>query len=247
MAHDLVRDRMERKFVVSADEAEDLLARLPAFERQDGWVTTVYFDRPDQRLTRRALASPSANVKIRLREYLTTGDAPKSPFVWVELKERERLASRKHRFQLHKRLVERFLGGELDLGTILTCQGGTPSEAVEAVGRIREAAPGPLVPVGAVRYRRRSVQGGPAEARLTVDQEISYHRRPVDLYESVPALDREAVGPAAWEEPATVVELKYRATEPPRWCATLLRRFVSEDYSKFRMLAQLCVAEAEVA
>ncbi len=250
MGNDLVRDRTEIKYLLSPAEGRDLLDRLheaPEFERQDGWVTTVYFDRPDLFLTRRAIGSPAANLKVRLREYLTVQDRPRSPFIWVEIKERDRQASRKLRFQLHKRLVRGFLAGEVDLGVILTCQDCAPAEAVEAVRRIREVAQGRLDPVGAVRYRRESIQDRLREARLTVDREITYHRGPLDLYDAWGALDREAAGPAAWEEPGTVAELKYRGAKPPRWCGALLGGAPPAEYSKFLVLSQLSASEASVA
>jgi SPX domain protein involved in polyphosphate accumulation len=253
MGYDLVRDRTEIKYVLSSEEGRDLLERLrsvrpgPEFERQDGWVTTVYFDRPDLLLTRRAIGSPSANLKVRLREYLTVQDQPKSPFIWVELKERDRQVSRKLRFQLHKRLVRHFLSGEVDLGIILTCQDRAPGEAVEAVRRIAEVAQGRLVPVGAVRYRRASLEDRAHEARLTVDRGITYHRERVDLYEVWGALNREAAGPAAWEEPGTVAELKYRGEDAPRWCGALLAGAAPADYSKFLVLSQRSASEASVA
>jgi hypothetical protein len=247
MAPEPVRDRTEWKYVLTPEAAEQVMEASKGrfLRRQDGWVTTVYFDRPDLELTRRALQSPLKNQKIRLREYFTPDDEPLSPFVWIEIKERERLSSRKRRFQLHKRLVPGFLSGDLDFSVILTCQSGSPAPALEAFRAVRELAEGPLIPLGAVRYRRRSLEGGVPEARLTLDRQISFYRGPIDLYVGARALDAGSVGKPLWGEPVAVVEVKTREAEPPTWCAAALRGVLPEAYSKFGVLAQLRAAEAE--
>lgn len=241
MTDNLLRDRVELKYALLPEEAGELLGRLDGDRelagsgRRDGRVTTVYLDRPDGAFRSRARRSPTANLKLRLREYL---DPETSRFVWIEVKERDGQSSRKRRFRLHRRLIDAFLSGTLDVATVLTCQGPglSVAETVEAFERIAGVSGGPLVVVGAVRYRRRSFDT--PEARLTLDQEIAYHRGPLD---SGGASLR--CGPALWEEPAVVIEVKHRAGRPPRWAPRLLGRFVPAEYSKFLTLTQLAAPE----
>ncbi len=254
MIDDLVQRRTEIKHVFPAGRGEELRERLRALRpggeerRTAGWVTTVYFDFPDRRLTREALARPETNLKIRLREYFTDDDRPCSPFVWLEIKERDGAASRKSRFQLHKRLVGSFLeAAELDLAAVLTCQDGGADldRAVDAARRLHALArTQPLAALGAVRYRRFSVQGGAPAARLTLDRQISFHAAPPGLYEAHAALDADALGSSAWTDEVAVVEIKHHGATPPAWCRSVLEARPAVEYSKFQLLARLAAAEA---
>ena len=247
---DLVRRRIELKYLLPAADARGLRTVLaaepgPDFRRIGGWVTTVYFDLPDRRLARAALERPEENLKLRLREYFDDEGAPCSRFVWFEIKERQGSTSRKSRFRLHKRLVGRFLRGEADLTSILTCQnaGSDPSNVCETVQRIHDLAGDTWIPFGAVRYRRSSIEGGTPAGRLTLDDRISYHLGPIPLYDAHGALDRRALGPAAGEEPSGVLEVKHGGDDPA-WCRRLVSGRAPAEYSKFLMLARLSFAEA---
>ena len=251
MSDDLVKRRVELKHVFPAGEGEELRARMrairPAFaaRRVGGWVTTVYFDLPDRRFTRAALERPETNLKIRLREYFNDDDLPCSPFVWLEIKERDGARSIKSRFQLHKRMVGGFLEGELDLAAVLTCQEGAPdlTRVMESVQRLHDLARGTLVPVGAVRYLRCSLQGGDPAARLTLDRSVSYHVGPVALYDAHAALDADALGAPSWRDGAAVVEVKHAGAAPPAWCRAFVGNRPPSEYSKFIHLARLSLAE----
>jgi hypothetical protein len=251
----LIQCRIERKYVLRDGEIDQVRSALrpllsdPRFRRDQGWITSVYFDRPDGFLTRNALSNPGRNLKVRLREYFTSEGLPDSTFVWIELKDRDGSMSRKNRFQLHKRLVAQFLRGTLDEGVVLTCQGrvSDPAKVVEAVRRIREVAEeGELVPVGAVSCRRAAIEGGEPLARITMDEDVTYHLAPVALYDSIPSLDRESLGPVALHEPASIVELKFRGSSPPAWSQKVLGKAAPVDYSKFRVLSALAFCEQRV-
>lgn len=254
MTQDLVRRRIELKYLLSAAQTRDLRARMtgkapdPGLRRIGGWVTTVYFDLPDHRLARAALERPEENLKIRMREYFDEEGASCSRFVWFEIKERQGSASRKSRFRLHKRLVGRFLKGEVDLASVLTCQGGDADLAgvCATVQRIHELAGESWTAFGAVRYRRCSLEGGSPAGRLTLDDRISYHLGPIALYDSRDALDRGALGPVSGEESSGVLEVKHGGECLPEWCHRLAGGRRAVEYSKFLMLARLFVAEAPV-
>jgi len=254
MSNDLVRRRIELKYLLPAGKTREFRAHLtaetsnPGFRRIHGWVTTVYFDLPDRRLARAALERPEENLKVRMREYFDEEGTPCSRFVWFEIKERQGAASRKSRFRLHKRLVARFLKGEADLAAILTCQGSgsDPSGVFETVQRIHDLAGDTWMPFGAVRYRRCSIEGGTPAGRLTLDDRISYHLGPLSLYDTHDALDRRAVGPSAGEEASGVMELKHGGDPLPPWCRPFVGGTSPIEYSKFLMLSRLSLAEAPV-
>lgn len=254
MTQDLVRRRIELKFLLPAAQTRELRALLtaepaePGLRRIGGWVTTVYFDLPDRRLARAALERPEENLKLRMREYFDDEGASCSRFVWFEIKERQGAASRKSRFRLHKRLIARFLRGEVDIATVLTCQGEDAdlTSVCETVQRIHELAGESLAPFGAVRYRRCSVEGGTPAGRLTLDDRISYHLGPIALEESRSALDRQALGPVAGEESVGVLEVKHGGEALPAWCRRLAGAREPVEYSKFLKLSRLSFAEAPV-
>lgn len=251
MSDDLVQRRVELKHVFPAGKGEELRARIratrPGFagRRLAGWVTTVYFDLPDRRFTRAALERPESNLKVRLREYFSEDDVPCSPFVWLEVKERDGARSSKLRFQLHKRMIGGFLEGELDLAAVLTCQEGSPdlSRVVEAVQKLHELGQGTLAPVGAVRYLRCSLQGGEPPARLTLDRHVRYHVGPLALYETHDALNAAALGAPTWSDGAAVLEVKHAGAAPPAWCRSVVGDAPPAEYSKFVRLARLSLAE----
>jgi hypothetical protein len=246
---DLTRARVEEKYVLLGGEVDDLRSRLegplghPAFRKEEGWIATVYLDRPDGALGRAALSSPWENLKLRLRAYFTPQGTGLSPLVWIEIKERRGPETRKCRFQIHRRWLVPFLEGGLDLGEILSCgtRPGDPGTLVEAAGRLREVASGPLVAMGAVRYRRLALEGGSPRARLTIDQEVRYHLGPDT------ELRLEAPGPAALEEEGAVVEVKYQGARPPAWCERGVEPFSPVAYSKFAVLSALAISEAVAA
>jgi hypothetical protein len=247
---DLVKRRIELKYLLPDAKTRELRAVLTAkpeqgFRRIGGWVTTVYFDLPDRRLSRAAMERPEENLKLRLREYFDDDGAPCSPFVWIEIKERQGSSSKKSRFRLHKRLVGAFVRGEADLASILSCQtsASDPSGVCETVQRIHDLAGDTWTPFGAVRYRRCSIEGGTPAGRLTLDDRITYHLGPIALYETRPALDRRAIGPAVGEEPSGVLEVKHGGDDP-EWCRRLVGHRDPAEYSKFLMLSRLSFAEA---
>jgi hypothetical protein len=248
---DLVRERVELKYLLLPEEAREVrrllqaLSSRPGFKEDYGWVTTVYLDRPDGSLARRALGSPWKSLKIRLREYFTPEGAPLSPFVFLEVKERAGPASRKSRVRVHKRRVASILRGGPHLEEL---PDGPPAPGErgslrEVLARVREAGAGPLRPMGAARYRRLALEGGWPRARLTLDQEITYHPAPLGLYETHAALGPGALGPPAIEEETGVLELKQAGTRPAAWCAETVGERWPAEYSKFRVLAALSASE----
>ena len=234
IACDLVKSRVEIKRLLSPAAAERARARLLAsrpggdVRRQSGWVVTAYLDGPDRRLAKTALEQPEKNVKLRVREYFDGLEHPASPFVWVEVKSREGAVTRKSRFPLLKTRLGRLLEGRLAPSQLSEAE--DPAEAMETLRRIREIVRGPLSVVGTVRCLRTSLQGGDPAARVTLDQRITYQ-----------------AGAKVREEAASVLEVKHAAGPLPSWVRRIAGSTEVAEYSKFRTLALLALAEVSAA
>lgn len=231
---DLVKRRLEIKHLLSATAAARARARLLAVRPggevrcQTGGILTTYLDLPDRRLALRAVERPDDNVKVRLREYFDGAGLPVSPFVWVEVKAREGPMTRKSRFPMLRTRVGRLLEGRLQPSQLTAAE--DPDEAAETLRRIRGVGRGALAAVGTVRYRRTSIQGGDPAARLTLDEGIVYQ-----------------AGTASRSEAAAVLEVKHAEERLPAWCRAVLGPAAPAEYSKFRVLALLALAEASAA
>jgi hypothetical protein len=252
----IVRNRVELKYLLGPEEARRLTSRLgpafrrPGFRAERGWVTTVYLDRPDGELARTALRRPSESVKLRLREYFTPDELPLWPWVWIEIKERLGVASRKSRLRLPNRWVGPFLRGEpLEERWILEAPPGDsdPGALSQAVRRFREVARGPVTAVGAVRYRRLALEGGTPRTRLTLDEEITYHLDPLNLGEGGGSIDRDSLGAPTVGEDGAILEVKHPDAGPSRWCLSAVGGRRPVEYSKFRTLAALALSETLAA
>lgn len=239
---------VELRYLLWAEEIPGLVRDLDALPlHQDHWrITTVYLDRRDGLFARGALACPDAHVELRLREYFTPDGDSISPRVWIECKEQNGPAGRLNRFPLHRRLVPAFLKGRLDESEILDCQERflEPDRVRRAVRAVRAVAgPGPLECAGAVSYRRRAVEGGSPLARLTLDQDITYHLGPASLDESRFSMEPGRMGPCILAESAAVVEVKFRGAAPPAWCGRTLPSAGPVHYSKFLILSALAQSD----
>jgi len=247
MPEDLMLERSELKYLFRSEEAGGLLRKLanaledPSFRKEHHRITTVYLDRPDGSLARAALADPNASLKLRVRAYHPPEIVRLSPWVWVEIKERRGRTSRKSRFRLHKRWLTALQRGDLhpEMALAGPDAGGLCGGAAEAVLRLREIARGPLVALGATRYRRLALEGGTPLARLTIDQEVSYYRNPLNLHPDPGALHGRVLGPPSLAHEGAIVEVKVRGAAPPRWCEAALGGREPREYSKFVALAAL--------
>src|SRR6187455_2643759 len=95
LTQDLSRSRVETKYGVPAEDVPALMDRIPADEREEYVVWTLYFDRPDASLAREALEDLLHCTKVRLRDY---GDD--SPWRWFEVKRRDGRWTRKSRLRV---------------------------------------------------------------------------------------------------------------------------------------------------
>ena len=246
---------VETKFLLRPDEVRPFFEGIDGFlsepsVRRDEWrIVTVYLDRPDGFLARSALACPELHVELRLREFFTPDGAPISPFIWVESKVQDRTLSSVNRFQLHRTLVPRFLRGDLEEDEIVGCQERhvESDRVVRAARAVREAAGvRRFRPTGAVSYVRSTFEGGSPLARLTLDQDISYHLDPTALEGADASLAQSRLGPAALKETACVVEVKHRRSRPPDWSHGRSDPPGPVEYSKFVTLSALAQSERQL-
>jgi len=228
---DLSRSRVEMKYGVAAEDVPSLLRRIPADEREDYGVRTLYFDRPDGSLARKAIDDPLHCTKVRIREY-----ADGSPWVWFEVKTREGRWTRKSRLRLGREDAARCLAG-FD-GPFGRPEREPGEDDADARLFLDEARRGSLIAVGSVHATRRSFLLKKSLVRLTLDLEIAYYRP------AAAPFTREASGmsgPLLRKEEEPVLELKHVGCVP-KSCLDLVEGLRPSNYSKFRNLVR-CLSE----
>ena len=238
LAIDLSRSRVETKYGLPPEEVPALTSRIPADEREEYGVLTLYFDRPDGSLSRRAIEDPFHCTKVRTRQY------PEDPSVWFEVKTRQGSWTRKSRLRLRRFEAARLVRGlsPAEARAFVPLQAGDGDDEAEARGRLRELAEGELVPVGSVYAFRKTYLVRSDQVRITLDQQIAYYRPSVDPFSAEGAA---APGLLLRREPDLVLEVKHGGLLPP-WGRDLVSGLRRSRYSKFRNLV-LSLAEARRA
>jgi VTC domain-containing protein len=232
METDLSRTRIELKYVIPPEMADEVALRIPAEEAQEYRVTTLYFDSPDQALTRMALEDPYQCVKVRSREYLDG-----SPDVWFEIKSRSGAWTQKWRFRMPKAELGSLLtdGVNLDIDALSHAPAARADGRAEAIQCLQSVARGTLVPCGAVYAHRRTFTVEQIPLRFTLDENIAYYAAPEGLYSLHESLDPDVLGTPILREPNAVLELKH-AGDVPLWCTRIVSALTVSAYSKFRTL-----------
>jgi hypothetical protein len=225
---DLSRARVETKYFVAAEDVPALLARIPADEREEYGVRSLYFDRPDRSLALAAVADPLHCTKVRAREY------PGGSSVWFEVKTRRGRWTRKSRLQLHRSEAAALFGG-CPAATVDALSPAAGDGEQEARRYLQEVVRGSLVPIGVVRSFRQNFVLKRPQTRITLDREIAYFRP-----ESRPFSPDGSERPSLllrWEsEP--VLEVKHAGRLAP-WCEALVGGLRPSTYSKFRNLIRV--------
>lgn len=226
---DLSRSRVETKYAVAVEEVSALIDRIPADDREEYAVFTLYFDRPDGSFARRALLDPLHCTKVRAREY------PEDPSVWFEVKRRQGCWTRKSRLRLTRPEAVRLIRGmRSDEAESFGPLRDGDDDGAEARRHLRELARGGLLPVGTVTSFRKSFLLKKAQVRITLDQEIAYYG-PCENPCQTPGSTRS--GLLLWREPEPVLEVKRVGSLPP-WCRELVSGLRRSRYSKFRNLVR---------
>jgi len=213
----VTRLRREFKLLLSAEAAQALCARL---EAQAGpaeglppatLITSVYFDWPGLALTTRARQTPGDCVKVRTKEYFPDFECPSGRRVVLEVKRERGGLTHKRRLWMERPALAEALGS--------------------GAGHIPRIVDGELQAQLAVTYRRRVFQCVESW-RVTLDDQIAFHRVTQAQALSHEPLTRERLEAPFELEPQVVLEVKHRGAVLPVWLAALERQCV-ECFSKF--------------
>lgn len=231
---DLSRSRVETKYHVAAEDVPALPDRILADEREDYSVRTLYFDRPDGSLAKKAVDDPFHCTKVRAREYIGGSS------VWFEVKTRRGRWTRKSRLHLERSEAARLLAGNPDASVPRVASG---EEEAEARRFLRAVARGELVPVGIVTALRQTFTVKNPQVRITLDRDIAYFRPPAEPF-GLP--EGNSPGDLLLREHEPVLEVKHGGNLPV-WCEELIAGLRNTTYSKFRNLVQSLADPRKVA
>lgn len=225
----LCRKRREDKWLVSADVATSLEARIAASMplvrhggRDVSRVASLYLDTDDHALSARALSSPHDCLKARVRAYLPDdGSACELVF---ELKRHLEGTSRKWRLRVDPGALIALC--ERELSTV------APAPLVQLLGRR------PLQPVVAVTYLRRVYQEGET-LRVTFDRDVAWHTPAPEMGDAVTRLVASPAPHAEGGLDQVVVEVKQTRGARPRAVREALSNEVRQlTFSKFAAALQ---------
>lgn len=161
-----LQTRVDRKYLLTSDDALDLLADVPAVEpgarvleigrRRSFGYESVYFDTPDLLTYRLAAHRRRRRFKIRTRTYLDSGDC------WLEVKTR---LSR-------GRIAKLRIPHDPVLADHLTATGRDFADAVLTEAGILGAERLTLRPTLTTHYHRSTVHLPSSHARVTIDSDL---------------------------------------------------------------------------
>jgi hypothetical protein len=225
-------ERQEKKYLLEADTAERLLARLgPALEpdgRSSILISSLYLDTPNYLLIRRSIEKPVFKEKLRVRIYgIVQND---SHPVFLELKKKYRKTVYKRRVRMTLCEARRFVeDGVMPLSPL---RGDDAKAALNRriISELQGALEcyGPLMPSFFVEYERHAYhyQAAGASVRLTLDSNLNWGR---GNWEFEGARDAHPLLPPT----ARVMELKTSAPLPlPLTRALDTLRLYSRSFSK---------------
>ncbi len=177
------------------------------------WITSVYFDRADCPLAKRAVRSPEDCLKIRTKEYYPDHSGGASDRVVFEMKRERNGLTRKQRLWLPRAELAQTLSS-----------GALGRKATRLAG-------GPVVPVLAVTYERQVFQRDDAW-RVTMDRDVRYYDVSTAAALQATRLSPKGLGEPTAREMRVVVELKHLGAALPGWLVEVSSAQVTR-YSKF--------------
>jgi hypothetical protein len=243
----ITADRSELTYLVSEQQRKGLVeyfdGSLPMHDcraepRPQRFVTTVYFDTPTRLLLRAARADRHDNVKLRAKSYHDVLPPAQPPLwtdppgeLWLELKQRSGVRTKKFRIRLNNSALLRWLSerGELmPVGYL-----GREADA-QVLQRFVHGELDVLEPSSVASYERSSWQSEDGELRITLDSELAFYLPAAGLLHQ-PSLRRETLGVPCKRETRAILEVKHRGESLPRALAARLLSLglTPSDYSKF--------------
>ncbi|MCU0662239.1 MAG: polyphosphate polymerase domain-containing protein [Myxococcota bacterium] len=234
-ARGLTGVRQEVKYLLPASRGAALLAQLPQYipaKLYDGQAhsfrASSYLDTDDMELCRTALVRGSQCVKLRVKEYYHNdeGRPTSDGMCHFEVKARCGAMVEKSRFKVKRLEVCAILAGKPK-------SGGDAAQRAEihAFEEVRQGRA--LHPVLVAHYRRHTFQSKDSRTRITLDDQVTFHVPPQDLFTPAFALTaREVLAPPLCVEASWILEIKCLGLVP-EWTSELLEGVAEVDFSKF--------------
>jgi len=259
----LTRERTEIKYLLSPGKAKIIkeLAeeKVGSHTYTEGrfitFITTIYLDTEDRSFYRHALENPGDHVKLRAREYYYFNEElielssswdslfEYRPVIWLELKERKKQSTFKHRIKVPKNVLVPMLAGSECRSELIDVNDNVPEfdTAYEILSSYLSERNGkPLVPSSVVNYRRRSFEDGHETLRITLDAGLNFHRAKNDLLKMKKPMVKENLGSALSSLKDIVLEIKTRSGIPA-WLKSATGGIDPVDFSKFRESSRLAL------
>ncbi len=201
-----VMQRVEWKFILSAEQTEFFCKRLKGHMEPDAYglttIQSLYYDTPDRRIVRTSIEKPEFKEKIRLRGYgHVTSETP----VFLELKRKALGIVYKRRVQATVEEVDRFFAGELNLDE----QGQIDREITYFRDYYQK-----LEPACMILYDRTAYDEPDGDLRLTIDRNPRYRTDALSF-------DYAPVGIPLLEPGETILEIKVQDMIP-LWLVRIL-------------------------
>ena len=201
-----VMQRVEWKYIMSAEQTEFFCARLKGHMEPDAYglttIRSLYYDTPDRRLVRTSIEKPEFKEKIRLRAY---GAADDSTPVFLELKRKAFGIVYKRRVRATVPEVRRFFAGE----PVLDEDGQIDREITYFRDYYKK-----LEPACMILYDRTAYVEPDGDLRLTIDRDPRYRMDALTF-------DRAPVGISLLNPGDTILEIKVQDTIP-LWLVRIL-------------------------
>ena len=189
MAYQMIFKRYELKYLLSAEQKEQLIQAMKAYMALDQYghsiIRNIYYDTDSYRLIRRSLEKPAYKEKLRVRSYTK---ADENSAVFVELKKKYKSVVYKRRIVMPERQVFGWLCGEdsCPLQNQIT-------KEIDYFCSFYET----LHPVVFLSYEREAFYSlGNDDFRITFDENILYREEELSLEAEVwgsPILDKGQV------------------------------------------------------
>ena len=201
-----VMQRVEWKYILSAEQTEFFCERLKGHMEQDAYglttISSLYYDTPDRKLIRTSIEKPEFKEKIRLRAY---GRATNASSVFLELKRKAFGIVYKRRVQATIPEADAFMRGDLDLDE----NGQIDREITYFRDYYRK-----LEPACMILYDRTAYYEPDGDLRLTIDRNPRYRTDALSFNHAPVGIPLLAPGD-------TILEIKVQDTIP-LWLVRIL-------------------------
>lgn len=179
MDHTAIFERVEMKYVLTAQQYEQLMNMISCYLRPDEYphseITSIYFDTDSYQLIRSADDHQAYREKLRLRSYNGSSITDDSP-VFLELKKKYNGVIYKRRQEMTYRQARQYI-----LFGTMPCD----SQIMKEIDYTRRSCH-TLEPKAVISYHRDSYAGISDDIRMTFDTSIGYNTSKLVLAGSRP-------------------------------------------------------------